>query len=62
MLKATVFTVKKVRCSPASPSDWYNARFITTTSTGDAPALVWLIAIQPNGDGVIEHVEEAEGY
>lgn len=43
-------------------SDWFNARYIVTKPTGDAPALVWLVDIQSNGDVVIEHVEESEAY
>jgi hypothetical protein len=47
---------------PQCQSDWFNARYVVTLPTGEAPALVWLIVIQSNGDVVIDHVEEHEGY
>ena len=47
---------------PQCQSDWFNARYLSTKPTGDAPALVWLITIQPDGDIVIDYVEEAEDY
>jgi len=47
---------------PQIQSDWYNARYVLTKPSGDAPALVWVVTIDSNGDVQIEHVEEAEDY
>ena len=43
-------------------SDWYAARYVTTMPFRDVPALLWTVEIQTNGDVVIDHVEEFEGY
>ena len=43
-------------------SDWYSGRYVTTKPFRDVPALLWTIEIQTNGDVVIDHVEEFEGY
>ena len=47
---------------PRVESDWYAARYVTTLPFGQAPALLWTIEIQANGDVVIDHVEEFENY
>jgi hypothetical protein len=47
---------------PKCECDWFSARYIVTKPYGDAPALVWLIIIEPSGDVIIDHVEEYEDY
>ncbi len=47
---------------PKVESDWYSARYVTTIPFNGVAALLWTIEIQPNGDVVIDHVEEFEDY
>jgi hypothetical protein len=47
---------------PLVESDWYSARFIVTAPFHGTPALIWTIAIESNGDVVIDHVEVFDGY
>ena len=41
---------------------WFSARYIPTKPFGRVPALVWVFVIEADGDVVIDHVEEFEGY
>ena len=47
---------------PRLECDWFMVRYIFTKRTRDAPALIWLIKIEENGDIIIEHVEKSENY
>ena len=47
---------------PRVETDWYAARYVTTIPFKGSPALLWTFEIQTNGDVVIDHVEEFEGY
>jgi hypothetical protein len=47
---------------PVVESDWFSARVIVTKPFLNTPSLVWTFYIEPNGDVVLDHVEEYEGY